>query len=115
MDRITPTGWGKTGGREVERLGSLRAVMEALKDTGGVIIIGTLAQAHEGADIRRELDIPMDRFAFMAAAAGPDELHRIHPETPVGVAPNAFASVPVAMWADMQKIISKRFTKVVWA
>jgi hypothetical protein len=117
MERITPTGWGEQKGVPVRQLGSTRAVIEAMAadhTQGGVFIVNTMAKAREAEALIAEIGLRREAFKILTAAAGPEELYRIPPATVVGIDPEAFAGVSVAMWADMQRILTTRFAKVFW-
>jgi hypothetical protein len=113
MRRITPTGWANEKGTPVRQLGSTEAVLKAM-GWNGVLIVASAdagcraleiwARANRGEAIRT-----------VPARGGPALLYEIHPDTIIGVDVDAFVAVESACWADMQRILTRRFKTVHWA
>lgn len=117
MRHITPTGYANRKGKPVKRLGSLDAVLEAM-DYEGVVIFANasnalrLQAALNCADFQHRDKGPI---RALCATAGPMALLELPPETVIGVDDDAFTGVRAEMWADMQRILTTRFSTVHWA
>lgn len=122
MRRVTPTGLARQRGKVVPRLGSLRAVLEAMNWDGVVIFANAsnaqhrlfqeIADAKAGALFSRAEGA---RLVPFYASSGIEALLRIPPDTVIGVDDDAFTGIPSEMWADMQRLLSTRFATVHWA
>jgi hypothetical protein len=115
MEYRTPTGIAQQKGMPAKQLGSLESVLEAMNCKGSLIVAGSAAQ-YEALEILPRLTARPDprSLHFIYATSGPDPLYALHPDTVIGVAPDAFRFVSMVMWADMQRIITKRFKTVHW-
>lgn len=111
MDRITPTGWARSGGRAVEQLGSTRAVVAALPD--GATIIA--ADRREIASILTELGRNPAALRVMSAsgAASAEDLGALPRTTRVGVAVGVFERFSAAEYEAAYRHLA-RFTGVIW-
>ncbi|QAY80353.1 hypothetical protein [Sphingosinicella sp. BN140058] len=113
MQYITPTGWARAKGAPVKQLGSTEAVVRALPETGAILIMSPKQTPELPALLAAAGRKPFSVRAI-SAGCGPTGLYEIPSHTHVGVAVDAFAGVPSAVWAAMQPIIAKRFASVVW-
>jgi hypothetical protein len=115
MERLTPTGLAKTGGRRVTLLGSLRAVLERLPDEehAALLVVSDERGEDEARRLWRELG-RTSRLWVYAATRGPDELYTFRPETIIGVAPDAYHGILGRMWAAVQRAIETRYQTVHW-
>lgn len=111
-DYVTPTSHARQRGQPVKQLGSLEAVIAALPDQAWMIVADYRAGVRAAGMILSTGARKTVRFAY--AYEGPAGLYEIPAGAVVGVEPDAFASTPSAMWADMQKILSTRFKEVHW-
>jgi hypothetical protein len=111
---ITPTGFAKQGGKPVEQLGSLRAVIEALPD-GGVLVMATQDDFFEAGDILNPAGRGPEALHVITAAASSydDTMLRFPAETPIGIAPGAYdRSMPQEYERAYAHL--RRFKTVVW-
>lgn len=113
MMRITPTGWAQQKGTPVRQLGSTEAVLEAM-GWNGVLIVGSAAAGRRALEIWRLAD-KGEAILTIPARGGPAVLYELDPDTVVGVDVDAFVGMDSACWADMQKILTRRFKTVHWA
>lgn len=123
MQRITPTGWGKATGTPVRQLGSTKAVLAAM-GWEGVLIVANAGAGARATKIWTTEEPPegeggADRtrgaiLRLVSATAGPNALYEIPETAVIGVDVDAFAGVPGEVWADMQRILARRFKTVHW-
>lgn len=113
-ERITPTGWAHMGGRQIKKLGSLRALLEHMID-GGAVIVGSMDAVKETDALIRELGYRREGFKILVDAGGPDQIYELARETYIGIHPEAFTRIPGAMWGDFYAALDSRFGWVLWA
>lgn len=113
MKRITATQHAKAKDRPaVRQLGSTQAVLAKLPDDG-VLIVATRHSNPAEHLLQCRLGGP-GQIRIIAAGGGPAVLYELPPETVVGVDVNAFDGIPTEVWADMQRVLERRFAVVHW-
>lgn len=112
ITRITPTGWGRDGGRPVYQHGSTEAVLRAM-GWDGVLIVADAEAGRRAMQIWRESGKGI-ALRLVYASGGPDEIRALPPNVTVGVDVEAWRGGPTEMWLDIRRVLQQRRSKVIW-